>query len=129
MTETEEYSRAVETSACDVDELRTLFLFEKLAEHQLEWLCEHVKVERYEPGWIYREGEPGRCFYVVLDGTIAMSRLVGDDEVEQVFLARQARGSGLATLLLDEGERQVLARGHRRALFGKTLWNPVGAMH
>ena len=78
----DEYSRSVETLPCEIDELRTLFLFEKLAEHQLEWLCEHGKVERYEPGWIYREGEPGRCFYVVLDGTIAMSRQVGDDDVE-----------------------------------------------
>ncbi len=79
---TDEYSRAVETLPCELDELRTLFLFEKLSDDQLDWLCRHGKTERYEPGWIYREGEPGRCFYVVLDGTIAMSRLVGDDDVE-----------------------------------------------
>ncbi|HEY9484555.1 MAG TPA: hypothetical protein VIR00_16495, partial [Micromonosporaceae bacterium] len=26
---------------CDVNELRTLFLFEKLDDDQLQWLCEH----------------------------------------------------------------------------------------
>jgi len=26
---------------CDIAELRTLFLFEKLDDEQLQWLCEH----------------------------------------------------------------------------------------
>ncbi len=52
---------------------------------------------------------------VEVDGAVQGFVMVGDDEVEQVFLDRGARGSGLATLLLDEGERRVRSHGHRRA--------------
>jgi len=67
---------------CSPDELRTLFLFEKLSEDQLEWLCQHGHVEHFEPGPIFREGDPATCFYVLLDGTVVMSRRVGGDDVE-----------------------------------------------
>jgi signal transduction histidine kinase len=39
-------------------------------------------VLRVEPGWLYREGEPATCFYVLLSGTLVMSRNVEGDEVE-----------------------------------------------
>jgi signal transduction histidine kinase len=67
---------------CDIDELRTLFLFEKLDEEQLQWLCREGSVTTVEPGWLYREGEPAAYFYVLLDGSIALSRRVGEDDVE-----------------------------------------------
>ena len=43
---------------CSVDELRTLFLFEKLSEDQLQWLCERGHVELIDPGTVYAEGAP-----------------------------------------------------------------------
>ena len=49
------------TSPCDIDELRSLFLFEKLSDAQLEWLCVNGHVERFEPGWIYREADTATC--------------------------------------------------------------------
>jgi signal transduction histidine kinase len=67
---------------CDIDELRTLFLFEKLSEEQLLWLCEHGHVERHEPGLIFIEGDPADCFYVMLGGSIALLRRVGSEDVE-----------------------------------------------
>jgi signal transduction histidine kinase len=67
---------------CDPAELRTLFLFEKLDETQLRWLCEHGHVELHEPGFIFREGEPATLFYVLLEGTVVLSRQVGADDVE-----------------------------------------------
>jgi signal transduction histidine kinase len=67
---------------CSVDELRTLFLFEKLSEDQLQWLCERGHVELLEPGTVYAEGSPATCFYVLLDGTVVMSRRVGADDIE-----------------------------------------------
>jgi signal transduction histidine kinase len=67
---------------CDPDELRKLFLFEKLSDDQLSWLCARGSVERHEPGWVFREGEPATCFYVLLEGTIALSRHVGGDDLE-----------------------------------------------
>jgi signal transduction histidine kinase len=67
---------------CGVDELRTLFLFEKLTDDQLQWLCDRGHVEIIEPGPVYAEGAPADCFYVLLEGTVVMSRRVGPDDVE-----------------------------------------------
>jgi signal transduction histidine kinase len=67
---------------CSVDELRTLFLFEKLSEDQLQWLCDRGHVELIEPGTVYAEGSPATCFYVLLDGTVVLSRRVGADDIE-----------------------------------------------
>jgi signal transduction histidine kinase len=65
-----------------IDELRTLFLFEKLADDQLGWLDEHGRFEDWPPGFVFREGDPAVNFFVLLSGTIAMSRRVGADDVE-----------------------------------------------
>ena len=67
---------------CDIDELRTLFLFEKLSEEQLLWLCEHGHVEHHDAGMIYTEDDPATCFYVLLDGSVALLHRVGADDVE-----------------------------------------------
>ena len=67
---------------CDADELRTLFLFEKFSDEQLDWLCEHGHLELVAPGWVYREGAPATCFYVLVEGSVVLSRLVGEDDVE-----------------------------------------------
>ena len=70
------------TSTCDPAELRTLFLFEKLNDEQLDWLCREGRVETFEAGPIYTEGDPATCFYVLLDGGVVMSRRVGSDDIE-----------------------------------------------
>jgi signal transduction histidine kinase len=67
---------------CDIDELRRMFLFEKLTDEQLDWLCRNGHVERFEPGYAYREGDAATCFYVLLEGGIALSRRVGEEDVE-----------------------------------------------
>jgi signal transduction histidine kinase len=67
---------------CTPDLLRSLFLFEALSDDRLEYLCEHGQVIRVEPGWLYREGDDATCFYVLLDGSLVMSRNIGGDEVE-----------------------------------------------
>jgi signal transduction histidine kinase len=71
-----------ELLSCSIEELRRLFLFEKLSDEQLTWLCEHGYVEYHEPGVLYEEGEPATCFYVLLDGSVSLSRRVGADDVE-----------------------------------------------
>jgi signal transduction histidine kinase len=64
------------------DELRTLFLFEKLSDDQLAWLAEHGCTMRVGAGGlVLREGDPAVSFFVLLSGTIALSRRVGEDEV------------------------------------------------
>ena len=47
-----------------------------------------------------------------VDGEVAGFLMVELDEVEQLFVARGHRGSGLATTLLREGERQVAGKGY-----------------
>jgi signal transduction histidine kinase len=70
------------TSPCDPAELRSLFLFEKLDDDQLDWLCREGRIETFEPGPVYSEGDPATCFYVLLEGTLVMSRRVGADDIE-----------------------------------------------
>src|SRR6476620_1752647 len=67
---------------CTPDLLRSLFLFEALSDDRLEYLCERGQVVQVEPGWLYREGDDATCFFVLLDGSLVMSRNVGGDEVE-----------------------------------------------
>jgi signal transduction histidine kinase len=67
---------------CTPDELRTLFLFEKLTDAQLEWLCQRGRVEVFPAGPVYTEGDPATAFYVLLDGTVVLSRRVGSDDIE-----------------------------------------------
>jgi signal transduction histidine kinase len=86
---------------CDVDELRTLFLFEKLTDEQLGWLCERGHVELHEPGYVLREGEPATCLYVLLEGTIALSRRVGDDDVETTRTDQRGVYAGAWAAFLD----------------------------
>ena len=87
MTDTRAPDRAAqpaprETLPCDIDELRSLFLFEKLTSEQLEWLCREGRVELFHPGPVYYEGQPATCFYVMIEGTLVMSRRIGGDDVE-----------------------------------------------
>ncbi|PBC45672.1 histidine kinase [Rhodococcus sp. ACS1] len=67
---------------CDPPELRTLFLFEKLTDHQLEQLCEKGHVELIEPGPVFAEGEIATCFYVLIEGELVLSKLSGGEEIE-----------------------------------------------
>jgi hypothetical protein len=67
---------------CSIEELRTLFLFEKLTDEQLNWLCDNGHVEYFEPGPVYSEGDQATCFYVLLNGTVVLSRRVGVDDVD-----------------------------------------------
>jgi signal transduction histidine kinase len=67
---------------CLPDELRTLFLFEKLNDTQLQTLCENGHIAVFEPGPVCIEGEPASCFYVMLDGELVMSKFSGGVDVE-----------------------------------------------
>ncbi|RPF29762.1 cyclic nucleotide-binding protein [Streptomyces sp. Ag109_G2-6] len=69
-------------ASCDPREIASLFLFEKLSAEQLGRLCREGRVERFEAGPVYTEGEPATCFYVMLEGTVVLYRRVGADDVE-----------------------------------------------
>jgi signal transduction histidine kinase len=64
-------------------ELRELFLFTDLTDAQLDWIRDHGEiVEVSEDEIMVAEGEQARCFYVLLSGTLQMTRLVAGDQVE-----------------------------------------------
>ncbi|HEX6404002.1 MAG TPA: ATP-binding protein [Pseudonocardiaceae bacterium] len=66
-------------------ELRELFLFTDLTDGQLEWIADHSETVDVGDGEIIvSEGEQARGFYVLLSGTIQMTRLVAGDQVEIV---------------------------------------------
>ncbi|MGB3371762.1 MAG: ATP-binding protein [Rhodococcus sp. (in: high G+C Gram-positive bacteria)] len=67
--------------SCSPAELKTLFLFEKLSDDQLEELCEQGHVEIIEPGPVFAEGEPATCFYVLIEGSLVLSKLSGGEDL------------------------------------------------
>ena len=75
-------SPPIRSGTCSPDELRRLFLFESLSDDQLEWLCREGEVRWFEPGWIFREGEPAECLFVMLEGALILSQRVGQDDVD-----------------------------------------------
>jgi len=105
---------------CGVDELRTLFLFQKLTDEQLTWLCERGHVELIGPGPIYAEGSPATGLYVLLEGTVVMSRRVGTDDVEVGRTSQRGVYSGAFTAYLGDQVPQVYinsARATERSRF------------
>jgi signal transduction histidine kinase len=90
---------------CSADELRTLFLFEKLSPEQLAWLCREGHVEHAEPGLVYTEGDPADCLYVLLDGTMVMLRRVGSDDVEVTRTSNPGTYAGAFNAYIDRAPK------------------------
>jgi len=103
----------VEILPCDVGELRTLFLFEKLSDDQLRWLCEHGGVELWEPGMVYREGEPATCLFVMLEGSVALLRKVGSDDIEVSRTTQRGVYAGAWTAYLGDRVPQTYLQSMR----------------
>ncbi|HYU02414.1 MAG TPA: ATP-binding protein [Jatrophihabitantaceae bacterium] len=87
---------------CDPAELRTLFLFEKLTDEQLDWICSNGHVEMIEPGFAFHEGEPAAWFYVLLEGEVGNYRRVGDDDIEVNRTTQRGVYSGAWTAYLGD---------------------------
>ncbi|RIJ78291.1 histidine kinase [Nakamurella silvestris] len=91
----------------DIDELRTLFLFEKLDDDQLRRLHEAGHEKHFEPGPVYTEGEEATCFYVLLDGLVILSRRVGGDDVEVTRTDHRGVYAGAAQAYLGDRVPQI----------------------
>ncbi|WP_435611954.1 ATP-binding protein [Streptomyces sp. bgisy159] len=92
---------------CSPAEIGSLFLFEKLSPEQLGRLCAEGRVERFEPGPVYAEGDPATCFYVLIEGTVVLSRRVGGDDVEVVRSSQRGVYSGAMQAYIGDRVRQV----------------------
>jgi len=65
------------------DDLRQLFLFESLSDDQLDWLSAHGEVKTVPAGeTVVAEGDQPTCFFVLLSGTLSLSRFVGGERVQ-----------------------------------------------
>ena len=95
------------TPECTPDLLRSLFLFESLSDERLEYLCERGSVIVQEPGWLYRQGADATCFYVLIEGTLVMSRKVAEDEVEVNRTSYRGAYAGAWTAYLGDLVPQV----------------------
>ncbi|MGW0581537.1 ATP-binding protein [Streptomyces sp. NPDC002920] len=92
---------------CSPAEVGSLFLFEKLAPEQLGRLCAEGRVELFEPGPVYTEGDPATCFYVMIEGTVVLSRRVGGDDVEVSRTSQRGVYSGAMQAYLGDRVPQV----------------------
>ncbi|MFE1835445.1 ATP-binding protein [Streptomyces sviceus] len=92
---------------CSPGEIGSLFLFEKLSPEQLGQLCSAGRVERFEPGPVYTEGEPATCFYVMIEGTVVLSRRVGGDDVEINRTSQRGVYSGSMQAYLGDRVQQT----------------------
>ena len=94
-------------------ELRELFLFEDLDDDQLAWVAANADVVDCPAGTdVSVEGEPAECFFVLLEGTMTMVRLVAGSEVETARTSHRGVYSGA-----------VLPAGTSTAT--RTCWRPA----
>jgi signal transduction histidine kinase len=125
----------------DVEEIRTLFLFEHLDDEQLAWLAERARVVEYKPGAvIHLEGSASTCFFVLLTGQLAMSRRIQGGEIELFRSDYRGAYTGAFTAYLADNAPKVYlstarAVTHTRFLelpaaeFGQAIrdWFPMAA--
>jgi signal transduction histidine kinase len=91
---------------CTVDELRHLFIFEGLTDHQLTRLCADAEMLSLPPGVLCREGDPAAVFYVLLEGEIALSKRSGDRDIDMWRAAQPGSYCGAwSAFLLDDTHR------------------------
>ncbi|MEV1291598.1 ATP-binding protein [Pseudonocardia sp. NPDC049635] len=100
-------------TTCDPDELRTLFLFEKLTDEQLAALCGWGRVEVHQPGPVYTEGEPATCFFVLIEGTVVLHRRSGGEDVEVERTSQRGVYAGAWTAYLGDRVPQVYGNSLR----------------
>ena len=101
------------TPGCDPEELRTLFLFEKLTDEQLGRLCREGHVETFESGQVFAEGDPASCLYVLIDGAVVTSRRVGEDVIEVGRTSQRGVYSGAYTAYLGDRVPQIYQNSMR----------------
>ncbi|GAA2148841.1 ATP-binding protein [Kitasatospora kazusensis] len=100
---------------CEEQELRTLFLFEKLTSDQLAQLCRDGRAQWFDPGPVYREGDPAESFYVLFQGAVVLSRRVGGQEVDVTRTSAPGVYAGAFQAYLGDQVPQVYNNSLRAA--------------
>ena len=91
---------------CTAAQISSLFLFEKLSSEQIGRLCSEGRIELFDPGPVFAEGDPATCFYVMIEGTLVMSRRVGSDDIEVSRTSQPGVYAGAVMAYLGDGKPQ-----------------------
>ena len=68
---------------CQADELRTFVPFRAPVGHPARIaLCAGQRIEIFAPGPLIREGDPAKCFYVMIEGELVMSGRMGGIDIQ-----------------------------------------------
>jgi signal transduction histidine kinase len=103
-----------DSTVCSPEELRTLFLFEKLSGQQLAELCQEGHVEYVESGIVFSEGDPAEKFFVLMSGAVVLSRRVGGDDVEVIRTSNRGVYAGAFRAFVDDAKVQETYSGTLR---------------
>ncbi|MEV6595677.1 ATP-binding protein [Actinoplanes sp. NPDC051346] len=98
-------------------ELRTLFLFEKLTDDQLAWIADHGCTMHAPAGsLVLREGDPAEKFFVLLSGTVSLTRRVGQDDVQTTRTEQRGVYMGATQAYIRDDGVQYTYMASMRAL-------------
>src|SRR4051794_19087553 len=109
------------------EELRELFLFERLDAEQLDWVAANGDVVEFTAGTeVCVEGEPAVCFYVLLSGEHTLSRMVGGSEIETVRSSYRGSYSGAVQFYFGDRLEQRYPTSVRAVADCRFLALPAG---
>jgi signal transduction histidine kinase len=92
-------------SQISIEELRSLFLFEKLTDEQLNWIAERSQVRTFAEGaTVHRQGDPAEALWIMLDGTLRSSRLAAGQDVTIVESAQHGVYTGAIRAFVQTGD-------------------------
>jgi signal transduction histidine kinase len=110
------------------ERLRELFLFTDLTDEQLDWVSENAdEIEVSAGSEVFAEGDEARCFYVLLSGTLALSRTIGGDQVETARTDQLGVYFGAVSFYLEESLENGYATTARAVSDVRALALPAAA--
>jgi signal transduction histidine kinase len=97
------------------DELRELFLFADLTDEQLAWVAANSHIEEFPAEtMVVTEGVPATAFYMLLSGTLSLSRLVRGQSME--LNRTDYRGAYVGSVQFYLDEEEPIYRGSVRTI-------------
>jgi signal transduction histidine kinase len=87
--------------------LRDLFLFEALSDEQRQWLADRGWVVEHPAGTtVLAEGDPALELVILLDGTISLTRKLGQDDVQLTRSSQLGAYAGATRSFVKSSQRE-----------------------